>query len=233
MILVAFIARVSDGMLLVASMDTRSEKEETMDVYKSQARQVLKSVTPDSPAKCSIESGPLRFQSFSRFRLGPFIFHYLISEGVCYLCLTRKTYPKQLAFKYLDEVAEAFVEELGHDWKSAVETAARPYAFIKFDKTLQRKRREFSDPTDRQNQAKIDDDIADITSIMKRNIDEVLNRGEKLDRLVETTSNLKNEAHKYKWGAKKFSALVFWRQYAPLIAILSLVIFVLYVKFRL
>lgn len=232
MILVAFIARVSDGMLLVASMDTRSEKEETMDVYKSQARQVLKSVTPDSPAKCSIESGPLDL-SVLTFSPGPFIFHYLISEGVCYLCLTRKTYPKQLAFKYLDEVAEAFIQELGHDWKTAVETAARPYAFIKFDKTLQRKRRDFSDPTDRQNQAKIDDDIADITSIMKRNIDEVLNRGEKLDRLVETTSNLKNEAHKYKWGAKKFSALVFWRQYAPVFAILALILFVLYLKFRL
>lgn len=196
--------------------------EETMDVYKSQARQILKQLGSDSPTKCDIESGP-------------FVFHYVIKSGVSYLVMTRKGYPKQLAFRYLEEVSEAFVAELSqdtNDWKTAVETAARPYAFIKFDKTLQRKRREYSDPSDRRNQAKLDDEIADITSIMKRNIDEVLNRGERLDKLVETTTNLKSEANKYKWGAKKYTAMVYWQQYAPIIAVLLVVAVVAYAKLR-
>mmetsp|Transcript_17956 Transcript_17956/g.27002 ORF Transcript_17956/g.27002 Transcript_17956/m.27002 type:complete len:138 (+) Transcript_17956:65-478(+) len=132
MILLAYIARVSDGMLLVASMDTMrsGESDETLDMYKSQAREILKQLDNGSAAKCSIESGPL-------------IFHYMISQGVCYLALTRKGYPKQLIFRYLDEIAQEFIQELARenhgDWKSALATAARPYAFIKFDKTLQKK----------------------------------------------------------------------------------------------
>jgi len=38
------------------------------------------------------------------------------------------------------------------------------------------------DPTSRKNTSKLNDDLADISSIMKKNIQEVLNRGEKLDR---------------------------------------------------
>ena len=67
---------------------------------------------------------------------------------------------------------------------------------------------------------------------MKRNIDEVLNRGERLDSLVEQTTNLKSEAHKYKWGAKKYSAMVRWRQYAPFVFILLFIMVVGYLKYR-
>lgn len=222
MILLAYVARISDGMLLVASMDTMVTSSEELGVYKNQGREIIKQLHVGSPAKCDIESDN-------------YVFHYVIKQGVCYLVMTRKGYPKQLAFRYLEDVSEAFVKELSEqnrDWQSLVERAARPYAFIKFDKTLQRKRREYADPSDRRNQAKLDDEIAGIAEVMKRNIDEVLNRGEKLDRLYETTSQLKSEAHKYKWGTKKYAAMVYWQQYAPLVAIFLLLAFVAYVKLR-
>ena len=59
--------------------------------------------------------------------------------------------------------------------------AARPYQFIKFDKFIQKKVKEFVDPSSRSNATKLNSDLADIQSIMKKNIQEVLNRGEKLD----------------------------------------------------
>ena len=108
----------------------------------------------------------------------------------------------------------------------------RPYAFIKFDKTLQRKRKDYANPGDRANQSKIDSELADIHNIMRRNIDEVLNRGERLDALVETSQTLRSEAGKYKWGAKKFSLMVAWQQYAPLICLGAVVAFVVYLKVR-
>lgn len=53
---------------------------------------------------------------------------------------------------------------------------------------IQRKRKEFIDPQSRNNLARLNDDLADIHSIMKQNIEEVLNRGERLDReLMEGT----------------------------------------------
>ena len=123
MILLVFVARVADSLLLVASTDQMrsSDSQDTMDVYKSQARQILRKLDARSPARCSIESGP-------------YTFHYVISECCCYLAMTHRSYPKRLIFQYLEEIARDFAEEVardcGGDWRSAVETVGRPYAFI-------------------------------------------------------------------------------------------------------
>ncbi|CAE7463412.1 SEC22B, partial [Symbiodinium microadriaticum] len=60
----------------------------------------------------------------------------MISDGICYLTLTDKSYPKRLAFLFLEEIAKDFVsdlqEEYGDEWLRTVETVGRQYAFIKF-----------------------------------------------------------------------------------------------------
>ncbi len=61
-------------------------------------------------------------------------------------------------------------QRYGSEGRTKVETAARPYAFIAFDKVIQRKRKEFMDPTSRSNIARVNEDLADIQSIMKKNI---------------------------------------------------------------
>ena len=91
-----------------------------------------------------------------------------------------------MAFLYLDEICRGFINELTQDyganqWQEKIATAARPYQFIKFDKFIQRKVKDYLDPSSRTNTSKLNDDLADIQSIMKKNIQEVLNRGEKLD----------------------------------------------------
>ena len=59
---------------------------------------------------------------------GSFYFHYLISDGVVYLTLADKGYPKKLAYQYLEELQREFAT-LYH---TEPESVARPYAFIKF-----------------------------------------------------------------------------------------------------
>lgn len=58
----------------------------------------------------------------------PYMFHYIVEGGICYLTLTDKGYPKKLAYEYLEELQKEFSKLYG----SQVDTAARPYAFIKF-----------------------------------------------------------------------------------------------------
>jgi len=41
-----------------------------------------------------------------------FSLSYLIDQTICYLTLTEKTYPKRLAFLFLEEIAKDFVAEL-------------------------------------------------------------------------------------------------------------------------
>lgn len=51
---------------------------------------------------------------------------------MCYLTLCDRSYPKKLAFQYLEDLKNEFEKVNG----SQIETAARPYAFIKFGMVL-------------------------------------------------------------------------------------------------
>ena len=56
------------------------------------------------------------------------LFSYIIEGRVCYLTLCDRSYPKKLAFQYLEDLKNEFEKVNGNQ----IETAARPYAFIKF-----------------------------------------------------------------------------------------------------
>lgn len=56
---------------------------------------------------------------------------YIIEGRVCYLTMCDRAYPKKLAFQYLEDLKNEFERVNG----SQIETAARPYAFIKFGRS--------------------------------------------------------------------------------------------------
>jgi len=216
-----FAARVSDGLPLVASF---SASHHVLEEHKKQSKEILRDgIGSSSVAKMSIETTHQK------------TFHYLMRDGVCYLTLTESSYPKRLSFLFLAEVATAFVGELtkeyGDQWRHEVETAARPYQFIKIDPVIQRKQRDFSDPSSKQNSSKLNEDLADIHSIMKRNIQEVLNRGEKLESVADTSRNLVDQSKKFKWGAKKLTFQAMLNQWAPVVGAGFFVVFIMYLKF--
>lgn len=53
---------------------------------------------------------------------------YIIEGPVCYLTMCDRAYPKKLSFQYLEDLKNEFERVNGNQ----IETAARPYAFIKF-----------------------------------------------------------------------------------------------------
>lgn len=53
---------------------------------------------------------------------------YLIEKGVCYLVLCEGSFPKKLAFAYLEDLQAEFHEQHG----KRVPTVSRPYSFIEF-----------------------------------------------------------------------------------------------------
>ena len=218
--LLTFVARVSDGLPLVAN--TAPDSYSVTQEHKNQAKDILRGVNSAS-SRMSIDTS------------NKLVFHHLLRDSLCYLTLTEQSYPKRLAFLYLEEIADAFLEEVAKDhgdqWRVAIDTTARPYAFIKFDLVIQRRRKEFIDPTSRQNTTKLNEDLADIQSIMRRNIDEVLNRGEKLEHVSSISNNLVAESKKFKWGAKKLTWQAMVNQYGPIVAAGVFVVFVLYMKF--
>jgi vesicle transport protein SEC22 len=113
-------------------------------------------------------------------------------------------------------------------WRRTVDQAARPFAFIHYDPVIQRKQRDFREPS--QQKSKLSEDLTEIQSIMKQNIDQILNRGEKLDNVSNISNELRTKSKDFKWGAKKVHWQVQMQQYGAMVAGMVLVLFVIYVR---
>ena len=56
---------------------------------------------------------------------------YLIADNVIYLVISDKSYPRKLAFSYLDELSKEFQTSYG----AKVDSVRKPYAFVGFGKS--------------------------------------------------------------------------------------------------
>lgn len=55
-------------------------------------------------------------------------FSYLIEHQVCYLILCEKSFSKRLAFSFLEDLQNEFINQYGHK----INSITRPYSFIEF-----------------------------------------------------------------------------------------------------
>lgn len=60
-----------------------------------------------------------------------FFISIFIQDGIAFLAICDRTYPKRLAFSFLDEIHNNFMQEYPLD---QIEAVNRPYAFLKFGK---------------------------------------------------------------------------------------------------
>ena len=73
------------------------------------------------------------------------------------------------------------------------------------DPKLNRLRKEFLDPNSQKNMSRLNADLSDIQLIMKNNIQEVLQRGEKLENVQNMSTNLLAESKKFESAAKNIN----------------------------
>ncbi|CAK9179844.1 unnamed protein product [Ilex paraguariensis] len=119
MVKLTLIARVTDGLPLAEGLDDGRDMQDA-EFYKQQIKALFKNLSrgQNEASRMSIETGP-------------YVFHYIIEGRVCYLTMCDRAYPKKLAFQYLEDLKNEFERVNG----SQIETAARPYAFIKFGRS--------------------------------------------------------------------------------------------------
>ncbi|XP_026461630.1 LOW QUALITY PROTEIN: vesicle-trafficking protein SEC22b-B-like [Ctenocephalides felis] len=184
MVLMTMIARVVDGLPLAATMQEDEQSGRSILEYQNQAKLLFRKLGIQSPARCTLETGP-------------YLFHYLIENEVCYLVLCERNYSKRLAYSYLEDIAQEFHSQYG----KKVNTVTRPYTFIEFDTYIQKARKVFTDNRARRNMSSINNQLQDVQRIMVQNIDDVLQRGTVLSELDTKTQNLSMLSQKYKKDA--------------------------------
>uniref|UniRef100_A0A0D3ELG9 Longin domain-containing protein n=1 Tax=Oryza barthii TaxID=65489 RepID=A0A0D3ELG9_9ORYZ len=100
MVKLTMIARVTDDLPLVEGLDDGRDLKDA-DFYKQQAKLLFKNLSKGQheASRMSIETGP-------------YLFHYIIEGRVCYLTICDCSYPKKLAFQYLEYLKNEFERAL-------------------------------------------------------------------------------------------------------------------------
>lgn len=164
--------------------------------------------------------GPAR-QTTTELLLSPFESSYMIVDSIIYLTITDKSYPRKLAFSYLSELSIEFARS--YPPTTSLKAGLRPYAFVKFDTFIQRTKRLYLDPRGAEASGKgasngleqLNEDLQDVTRIMTKNMEDLLWRGDSLDRMSTMSSSLRDESLKYRKQARQINLDALYRKWAP------------------
>ncbi|EEQ91586.1 vesicle transporter SEC22 [Blastomyces dermatitidis ER-3] len=199
-----------DGVPLAASVDDEQQTE-ILSEPKSQAKLICRRLNRNSEPQATIESGQYNL-------------HYVIRDEVCFLCIADRSYPRKLAFSYLGDLATEFTTN--YSASQYLSTNLRPYAFVEFDGFIKRTMKTYQDSRAPQNLDKLNDELRDVTKYMVKNVEDLLYRGDSLERMGEMSGRLREDSLKYRKAAVRINWELLVKQYGPFAAV-GFILFVL------
>ena len=116
---------------------------------------------------------------------------------------------------------------------TAVSSASRPYAFVKFDTFIQKTKRLYADARTSRNIAALTAELGEVQSIMTRNIADVLGQGERLDSMSAAAATLTSETAGFAKRARALHRQALVRKYAPMAAVAGGLLFFLWLRKKL
>ncbi|KAL6971907.1 hypothetical protein U1Q18_031592 [Sarracenia purpurea var. burkii] len=114
------VGRVSDGLPLAQGRRYVNEDDTNFSSYKQKAEFILNEI--------SRPGSPLLASSKMTIRVDHHCFHCMVENGICFITLCDSSYPRKLAFYYLQDL----VEEFGKFDASLINKITKPYSFVKF-----------------------------------------------------------------------------------------------------
>ena len=96
---------------------------------------------------------------------------------------------------------------------------------------MQRTKKTYQDSRASQNLDKLNDELRDVTKVMTKNIEDLLYRGDSLERMGEMSDRLKEDSRKYKRAAVRINWELLLKQYGPFAGVGVIMIVLIWWRF--
>ena len=158
-----------------------------------------------------------------------YVFHYIVEHGICYLCMSDELNKHRIPFAFLVDVKDQFLAAYG---------AETPQTAIAFSMNEQfapviKNRMDYynSDEADRaiDNIGAVKSQIDDVKGVMVQNIEKVLERGEKIELLVDKTDRLNQQAFRFQSSGRNLRRHLYWKKMRCYIALGVMALLIVYV----
>jgi Regulated-SNARE-like domain/Synaptobrevin len=131
-------------------------------------------------------------------------FHVIVDQGITFLCMSEIGLKRRIAFAFLDDVKREWRERAGSSEGSAI-----AFSFNEsFAPVLKQRMEYFSSNPNADHIGKVQLQIDSVKDVMLENIDRVLERGEKIELLVDKTDRLNQEAFKFRKSVRLLDVLI-------------------------
>lgn len=199
-----------DGLPLCTSVD--DENNASLADQKKKVKMVISRMTPHSATEATLDSGSYEIS-------------YVKKDSVIYFVICEQGYPRNLAFSYLGDVAEEFQHSYSNEYDKLT---IRPYAFVSFDTFLQKTKKSYSDKKVQDNLDQLNQELVGVKQIMSKNIEDLLYRGDSLDKMSDMSASLKESSKKYRKSAQKINLELLISQYAPIVMVAFFFVFLVW-----
>ena len=158
-----------------------------------------------------------------------YVFHYVCEEGLLYLCMCDDpdSQKRRVPFAFLEDVKRRFLAAYGDVAQTAIAFAMN----LEFSRVLQQQMELFNGPMgDRQQFNAVHQKLDDVKNVMVQNIEMVLERGEKLELLVDKTDRLNTTAFTFEKSSRRLKEAMFWKKvklYLLAFTLLGFVVFII------
>ncbi|KAK8523404.1 hypothetical protein V6N12_047924 [Hibiscus sabdariffa] len=126
-----------------------------------------------------------------------YMVHSYNRNGLCAIGFMDGHYPVRSAFSLLNQMLDEYQKSFGESWRTAQADSTQNWPYL--DEALTK----FQDPAEADKLLKIQRELDETKIILHKTIDSVLARGEKLDSLVEKSSDLSAASQMFYNQAKR------------------------------
>ena len=145
------------------------------------------------------------------------LFHVTSLSDLIVVCAADQDYPRHLAFTFLEDIRRQFCQQFPEP--------RNPAQCTNFNKLMKDRVQYFNSP-EADKLRKLQSQLDEVKDVMVRNIETVLERGEKIDSLVDKTNELAVESDHFFVGSRELKRKM-WLKNMKLIALIILVLLVI------
>ncbi|KAK9830315.1 hypothetical protein WJX72_010959 [[Myrmecia] bisecta] len=155
-------------------------------------------------------------------------FNYLVDGGHTFLVVADENYGRQIPFAFLERVKE--------EWQAKFADKGRQAPAHSLDKTFGPRLKAHMDycmehPEELTKVAAVQKKVDEVKNIMVDNIERVLERGEKIELLVDKTDNLRFQADKFHKTGRQLRSKMWWQNMKMKIVLVLIVLILIFVIF--
>ncbi|KAL8162033.1 hypothetical protein V2J09_013522 [Rumex salicifolius] len=136
-----------------------------------------------------------------------YIFHVRRTDGLTVLCMADESFGRRIPFAFLEDTHKKFVRMYGR----AVITAQAYAMNDEFSRVLSQQMEYYSNDQSADRINRLQGEMNQVRNVMVDNIDKVLDRGERLELLVDKSANMQENTFHFKRQARRFRSNVWWR----------------------